>query len=126
MNDKSATSDKAFLERQRQRLLQLQRELSGTTATGEAEEGGLREQALGEAGEAEDDAQKLSLLEDDGALVRRNLERQPQISRALAKIAEGSYGLSDVSGKPIPRARLEALPDALCTADEEAKRESGR
>jgi DnaK suppressor protein len=86
----------------------------------------LREQALGQAGEAEDDAQKLSLLEDEGALVRRNLERQPQITRALAKIADGSYGLSDVSGKQIPRARLEALPDALCTADEEAARESGR
>jgi DnaK suppressor protein len=33
--------------------------------------------------------------------------------RALAKIEEGTYGLSDISRLPIPRARLEAIPEAI-------------
>jgi DnaK suppressor protein len=40
------------------------------------------------------------------------------IERALEKIKDGTYGFSDVSGKPIPRDRLEAMPEAIFTADE--------
>ena len=42
-----------------------------------------------------------------------------KIERALQKIDEGTYGLSDVDGTPIPMARLEALPYALTTVDQE-------
>ena len=42
-----------------------------------------------------------------------------KIDRALAKIDEGTYGLSDVDGTPIPIERLEALPYALATVDQE-------
>ena len=48
------------------------------------------------------------------------------IERALAKIEDGTYGFSDSSGKPIPRARLEAMPEAINTADEDAKPASVR
>jgi DnaK suppressor protein len=34
------------------------------------------------------------------------------VNRALAKIQEGTYGLSDISGRPIPRDRLIATPEA--------------
>ena len=37
------------------------------------------------------------------------------IDRALAKLDEGTYGFSDVSGLPIPIARLQACPQALGT-----------
>jgi DnaK suppressor protein len=37
--------------------------------------------------------------------------------RALAKIAEGSYGLCDICGGQIPPARLRAMPDrSLCVS----------
>jgi DnaK suppressor protein len=37
--------------------------------------------------------------------------------RALAKIAEGTYGLCDVCGEQIPAARLRAMPDrSLCVS----------
>lgn len=49
--------------------------------------------------------------------------RLAEIRRALEKIAQGSYGLSDESGERIPRARLEALPEARYTVEEEAARE---
>ncbi len=33
--------------------------------------------------------------------------------RALAKLDDGSYGMCDVCGEPIPSGRLRALPDAV-------------
>jgi DnaK suppressor protein len=49
--------------------------------------------------------------------LRRELEA---LERAEARLADGSYGLSVVSGKPIPDERLEAIPTAERTAEEEA------
>lgn len=43
-----------------------------------------------------------------------------QIDRALGRIEAGTYGISEVSGKPIPTARLEAVPSATTLVDEEA------
>jgi DnaK suppressor protein len=43
------------------------------------------------------------------------------LERAEARLADGSYGLSVESGKPIPDARLEALPLAERTVDEEER-----
>lgn len=42
------------------------------------------------------------------------------IERAEARLADGTYGLSVESGKPIPDARLEALPTAERTIEEES------
>jgi RNA polymerase-binding transcription factor DksA len=37
-------------------------------------------------------------------------EQLDEVEHALAKFANGSYGLCEVSGEPIPEARLEAMP----------------
>jgi DnaK suppressor protein len=42
------------------------------------------------------------------------------VERAEARLAAGTYGLSIESGKPIPDERLEAIPTAERTVDEEA------
>ncbi len=42
------------------------------------------------------------------------------VERAEARLAAGTYGLSVESGDPIPDERLEALPTAERTAEEEA------
>jgi DnaK suppressor protein len=42
------------------------------------------------------------------------------VERAEARLATGTYGLSVESGEPIPDERLEALPTAERTVDEEA------
>ena len=47
------------------------------------------------------------------------------LERAEARLAAGTYGLSVESGEPIPDARLEALPTAERTADEE-RAQTGR
>jgi DnaK suppressor protein len=41
------------------------------------------------------------------------------VERAEARLAAGTYGLSIESGKPIPDERLEALPTAERTVEEE-------
>jgi DnaK suppressor protein len=44
------------------------------------------------------------------------------IDRALAKLEAGTYGVSEVSGKPIPLDRLRAVPWARRTLEEEERR----
>lgn len=48
-----------------------------------------------------------------------------QIDRALEKIDEGTYGICDVSGEPIPIKRLEAIPYATMTVSAQEKLEKG-
>lgn len=47
------------------------------------------------------------------------------VARAEARLAAGTYGLSIESGDAIPDARLEALPTAERTAEEQARFENG-
>jgi len=124
MNSKAAKLDKAFIERQRQRLTKLRDELVEATQGEEAEEKEVNSQSSGQAEEYEDDAQRLTTLELDGNLVARNVQRLAQIERALEKISEGTYGLSDASNQPIPKERLEATPESIYTVAEQATRES--
>lgn len=48
-----------------------------------------------------------------------------QIDRALEKIQEGTYGICDISGEPIPIKRLEAIPYATMTVKAQEKFEKG-
>ncbi len=114
--------DQAFIERQRKRLMKLRAEIVDATQAKEDEEASVNAQSAGEARESEDDAQRLTTLELDGNLVARDLQRLAQIKRALEKIDEGSYGLSDASGHAIPIERLEANPEAILTVAEQESR----
>jgi DnaK suppressor protein len=118
--------DAAFVAKQRESLLRLRASLVASTEAAEADEADVRGQRAGTTGELEDDAQGLDALERDDDLVARDLERLEHVDRALKKIEEGTYGLSDESGKPIPKNRLEAVPEALFTLSEEQARELKR
>jgi DnaK suppressor protein len=48
--------------------------------------------------------------------------RLDAVERAEQRLAAGTYGLSIESGQPIPDARLEALPTAELTVEEERAR----
>ena len=65
--------------------------------------------------------------EGDTMVVQRDLDRVlsnqarqtiSEIDAALARIAAGTYGYSEVSGRPIPRERLEAIPETTVLAEE--------
>jgi DnaK suppressor protein len=124
MNSKTSTLDAAFIHTQHERLRKLRLELQRATQVKEDDETAVRSQSAGGAHESEDDAQKLAMLEVDGAEVARKLARLAQIERALQKIADGTYGSSDISGAAIPRARLEAVPEAIFTLAEGDAREA--
>ena len=61
---------------------------------------------------------------DEG--LRDDLEaRLAAVERAEARLAAGTYGLSVASGEPITDARLEAIPTAELTVEEERAQEAG-
>lgn len=124
-NQQSGLSDD-FIATQRERLLTLKRELLGNEEGGIAAERRLQEERGSEAEEYEDDAQRMEQDIANQALRDVNDRRIGDIERALQKIAEGTYGLSDESGVPIPKARLDAIPEAILTVEEQEKREAGR
>jgi DnaK suppressor protein len=72
-----------------------------------------------------DDAQFLADEEVDEGLRERLQEELEAIERAERRLAEGSYGRSVESGEPIPDARLEAIPWAERTAEEQTRYERG-
>ena len=81
---------------------------------------GIQETVQDESGvgDFEDDANLLYEREaeiDENARDRKELA---QVNRALERIQQGTYGLSEISGKPIPIERLEALPYATTLVDE--------
>jgi len=102
MTSKRQDLDQPFLRRQREALTKLRRELLRTVQANETEESDIRAKSLGEAHESEDDAQKLAMLELDGQIVSRHVQRLTLVERALQKIEDGTYGMSDADGKPYP------------------------
>ena len=65
-------------------------------------------------------ATDLQLREQDAALVVNAQAILGQIERAMEKLDDGTYGISDRSHQPIPKERLEAVPYANLTADEQS------
>jgi DnaK suppressor protein len=74
--------------------------------------------------DAADRAEVARERETDELLDKVTERRLRFIGRALEKIAEGTYGLSDASGEPIPKERLEKVPEAVHTTEEERAHES--
>jgi DnaK suppressor protein len=121
MVNQAQTFGSEYLDRKRRELTRLRDAMRGTADAEEAEEAGVRSEASFQAREYEDDAQRLDGLELAGGLVGRDVERLKRVERALEKIDEGTYGLSDVSGDRIPDSRLEAMPDAINTVAEQER-----
>ena len=84
----------------------------------------LGHQDTGEPADEEDPANLASDLyqdELDQGLADDLRNELAAVERAEARLAAGTYGLSIESGKPIPDERLEALPTAERTVEEEAR-----
>jgi DnaK suppressor protein len=81
------------------------------------------EQAVAEQGEpGELGSEELYEKELDTGLAEDLAEQLVAVERAEARLAAGTYGLSVDSGAPIPDARLEALPTAERTVEEQQAR----
>jgi DnaK suppressor protein len=80
--------------------------------------------ATGEPLDEDDPGNQASDLyqdELDQGLAEDLREQLKAVERAEARLAAGTYGLSVESGKPIPDERLEAVPTAERTVEEEAR-----
>lgn len=115
--------DPAYIESKRAQLLTLRDRLQSATRLEEGEKADVQQESVEHAQAYEDDAQKLELLETTSNRLRHDVARLAQINRALRKIEEGTYGHSDVSGQRISTDRLDALPEATNTLQEQKARE---
>ncbi len=114
--------DQEFIAQQKQRLQDLKVEL-------ERVRDGLEEDQRFRAEEEEDftqhdsgDMSQSLFTREVDATVEQQVERRLEnVERALQKIDEGTYGLSDESGEPIPKGRLEAVPEAVRTVEEQER-----
>jgi DnaK suppressor protein len=119
--------DDNFIAKQNERLQSLREELLRIMGAAEEDEHLRTEQ---EADFTEHDSGDMSRdifdREIDATIVEQVEQRLAIVERALQKIEEGTYGLSDVSGEPIPRGRLEAVPEAIRTVEEQQRFERER
>lgn len=117
---------KPFLELQRKRLLDLRDHILDQMQ--DVAQDSLRSRPEGSAASAfgmhQADAGS-DAYEKDFALSLLSQEQDAlyEIEEALKRIEDGSYGICEMTGQSIPRARLEAIPYARFTAECQAKLE---
>ena len=111
--------DRAFLDAQKARLITLRDELTAAADAAGHEELSVQLEAGDEARDDADSAEGMAIQENDEALFHRNVDRLAQVLKALQRMEQGKYGVSERSGAPIPKARLSAVPEATLTVEEE-------
>jgi len=72
-----------------------------------------------------DDATELFEEERDAGLAEGLREELAAVERAEQRLMQGTFGLSVESGEPIPDDRLEAMPWAERTVEEQARYDHG-
>jgi DnaK suppressor protein len=74
-----------------------------------------------------EDFEELATMDVDRDLLltfsELDLEKVTEIDEALRRIEEGTYGLCEAGGEPIPRARLHEIPWARLCVEHQALRE---
>jgi DnaK suppressor protein len=109
-----------FIRKQKEKLLQL-RDAMVDSMAGVAQ-GTLRSRAEGSEASAfgmhQADAGSDAYDRDFAlSLLSQEQDALYEIDEALKRIELGTYGICEMSGKPIPRARLEAIPFARFTVE---------
>ncbi len=102
--------EKARLEAEREQYAGPDRE--------DSEEGSAGELSSVDVNAPADEGTNLFDRERDQVAIQNFDRMLAKVNRALAKMDEGTYGLSDIDGTPIPEARLEALPYANLTVEQ--------
>jgi DnaK suppressor protein len=122
--DANAGLSPEFIKRQRRRLIALRRRLLGLERAAEAHDRELQEEYADRTLDNGEDYSNIREREIVDGLIDVGGRRLRDVERALRKIKEGSYGVSDASGQPIPIARLEIVPEAIETVEEAARGEA--
>ena len=72
-----------------------------------------------------DEGSELFEQERDSGIAAGLRRELAAVERAEQRLADGTYGLSVISGQPIPDARLEVHPTAERTVEEQARHDRG-
>lgn len=91
----------------REQLIKERKELLGQVV---GLQEGLKEQDGARSSEDEDNQE-----EEIVGVAALTKERLAEIDAALKKMEEGTYGICEISGKPIPLNRLQFMPWVTCT-----------
>jgi DnaK suppressor protein len=118
--------DQQFVESQREKLVGLRDELVRIRDGMSADEAELGEAEGDTTLDSGDLSQDMFTREMDASIGEQVERRLREVDRALQKLEEGTYGLSDESGESIPRGRLEAVPEAIRTVEEQQRFERER
>ena len=114
--------DVKFLIAQKAALLEQRAELVGQATRLEDEANSLiEEQEMGDVEFGDEGGEGDTMVverERDLALSAQARQTIADIDAALLRLADGSYGYSVESGRPIPRERLEAIPWATVLVEE--------
>jgi DnaK suppressor protein len=111
--------DEKFIEQQKGRLLDRKAELERMQRDAQEVSRERSQEYQDTQADSGDESQYLFEREVDATLGQQFGQELKDVNRALEKIEEGTYGLSDRSGEPIPRGRLEAIPEALYTIEKQ-------
>ena len=111
--------DETFVAQQKERLLELRDELLRIQRGVQGDEQNMSEEQGDTQLDSGDQSQQMFTREMDATIGEQAGRRLEDVERALGKIEEGTYGLSEESGEPIARGRLEAAPEALRTVNEQ-------
>ena len=114
--------DVKFLKAQRDLLDEEKAKLMGQATRLENEANSLIEEAeMGDVQFDDEGGEGDTMVverERDLALSAQARQTIADIDEALARLAKGTYGYSEASGRPIPRERLEAIPWATVLVEE--------
>ena len=114
-----------FIEKMKQKLLAKDKELAKEEETLKENDPYLTdEDRENDNAELVEDAMEDMMHETQQMNLGIVQKSRAQIAKALDKIKGGTYGVSDVSGKPIPQERLEAYPEATTLVDEQDPEEN--
>src|SRR5260221_12293627 len=118
------TMKKSDIERFKKRLEEMRAELTHLLRESSEDVKSVEEAkrySQHQADEGTDDFNRTISLE----VSSKELNVLRQVERALDKIADGTYGVCDITGEEIPFARLEAVPYATMTVKAQEKFEKG-
>lgn len=118
--------DDRFVARQKEQLQGLKEELLRIRRGMEEDEQDRGESEGDTQTDSADMSQEMFTREMDATIGGQVGRRLEDVERALEKIGDGTYGLSVESGEPIPRGRLEAMPEAIRTVEEQQRFERER
>ena len=108
----------------RSQLEQMLRELDSATTTLQSEGAGESSELSHVDQHPADTASEVSDADRENAIIEAAGDQRAQVSAALQRLDEGSYGTCVDCGKQIPAARLEVRPEAARCVEDQAKAEA--